>query len=96
MRAGWHLSYTDLHSEKGVTETNKVDVFGCSLDELIQFVKQMFDLEEVIEVGPKLTVQAWRRRIAHLRAGRFVRALTARMRSRRVHVLVLTPPRANA
>jgi hypothetical protein len=84
-----YLSYTDLHSERGVVETSKSDPFGCSLDELMQIVRRSFTLHEVLEIKPRFTWQALTRRIAYLRAGRVHRALTARLRSRRVWVLVL-------
>ena len=84
-----YLSYTDLHSEKGINESTKIDVFGCSLDELTRIVQRRFVLEDLLEVSPSMTFQTWRRRIAYLRHGHVVKALTARPTSRRVHVLVL-------
>jgi hypothetical protein len=87
-----YVSYTDLHSEKGVSENTKIDVVGCSLDELIRIVQPTFVVEDVLEIEPRLTLQTWRRRLAYLRAGQFVRALTARLTSRRVHILVLRRP----
>jgi hypothetical protein len=84
-----YLSYTDLHSERGVVETSKSDPFGCSLDELIRMVQRSYTLDDVLEVRPRFTCQAFTRRMAHIRARRFTRALTARLRSRRVQVLVL-------
>ena len=84
-----YLAYTDLHSERGVVETSKSDPFGCSLDELTQIVQRSFTVHEVLEVNPRFSFQTITRRLAHLRAGRFTRALTARLRSRRVWVLVL-------
>ena len=87
-----YLSYTDLHSERGVSENTKIDVVGCSLDELIRMVQPRFVLEDLLEVEPTLTLQTWRRRLAYLRAGQLVRALTARFSSRRVHILVLRCP----
>jgi hypothetical protein len=84
-----YLAYTALHSERGVVETSKSDPFGCSLDELIKIVQRSFTLHEVLDLRPRFTYQTFTRRIAHLRAGRFTRALTARLRSRRVWVLVL-------
>jgi hypothetical protein len=87
-----YLSYTDLHSERGVSESTKIDVVGCSLDELIRIVQPKFVLEDLLEVQPALTFQTWRRRFAYLREGQVVRALTARLTSRRVHILVLRRP----
>ena len=84
-----YLSYTDLHSERGVVEASKSDPFGCSLDELTQIVQRSFTLHEVLEIGPRFSFQTFTRRIAHLRAGRFTRALTARLRSRPVWIVVL-------
>jgi hypothetical protein len=84
-----YLSYTDLHSERGVVETSKSDPFGCSLDELIRMVQHTYTLDDILEVRPQFTYQAFTRRMAHIRARRFTRALTARLRSRRVQVLVL-------
>ena len=88
-----YLSYTDLHSERGVNENTKIDVFGCSLDELARIVQPAFVLDEILDVAPVLTLQTWRRRLAYLREGQFERALTARLTSRRVQILVLRPSR---
>lgn len=82
-----YLSYTTLHSD--VTEATKIDVFGCSLDELIEVVRRSFDLADVIEVRPRFTVQTLRRRLAFLRGGEFRKALMAKITSRPVVVLVL-------
>jgi hypothetical protein len=87
-----YLSYTDLHSEKGVNENTKIDVVGCSLDELIRLVQPRFVLEDLLEVEPTLTFQTWRRRFNYLRRGQLARALTARFSSRRVQILVLRRP----
>jgi hypothetical protein len=84
-----YLSYTHLHSEKGVSAQSKVDVFGCSLEELVDLASVTLEVEDILEVPPRLTLQAWRRRIAYLRSGRYARALTARLMSRRVHVVTL-------
>jgi hypothetical protein len=84
-----YLSYTDLHSEQGINEDTKIDVVGCSLDELIRLVQPRFVLEDLLEIRPALTLQTWRRRFAYLRAGQLATALTARLTSRRVQVLVL-------
>lgn len=91
-----YLSYTALHAESGVSASSKVDVFGCSLAELIDVAGQTLDVEEVIDVRPRVTVQALRRRMAHLRAGKLRRALTARYRSRPVKIVVLRRRSANA
>jgi hypothetical protein len=84
-----YLPYTELQSERGVTERTKIDVFGCSLNELVDIVRQSFDLEDLLEVPPRFTSQIVRRRLAHLRAGEFYKAITARITSRRVLILVL-------
>lgn len=88
-----YLSYTDLHSERGVNENTKIDVFGCSLDELVRIVQPWLVLDEILDVAPALTLQTWRRRLAYLREGELEKALTARLTSRRVHILVLRPSR---
>jgi hypothetical protein len=88
-RGRLYLSYTDLHSERGVTETTKIDAFGCSLDELIRLLQRTFVLDDLLEIQPMVTLQTWRRRLVFLQAGRLGRALTARLTSRRVQVLVL-------
>jgi hypothetical protein len=88
-----YLSYTDLHSERGVNENTKIDVFGCSLDELARIVQPAFVLDEILDVAPVLTLQTWRRRLAYLREGQLEKALMARLTSRRVQVLVLRPSR---
>lgn len=84
-----YLSYTDLHSERGVNENTKIDVVGCSLDELIRMVQPTLVLDDVLEIKPMLTLQTWRRRFAYVGDGQLVRALTARLTSRRVQILVL-------
>jgi hypothetical protein len=84
-----YLSYTPLHSEKGVSAQSKVDVFGCSLTELVDLAKETLDVEEILDVRPRLTLQAWRRRMTYLRSGRYARALTARLMSRPVQVVAL-------
>ena len=84
-----YLSYTDLHSERGVNEDTKIDVVGCSLDELIRMVQPTLVLDDVLEIKPMLTFQTWRRRFAYLGDGQPVKALTARLSSRRVQILVL-------
>ena len=84
-----YLPYNDLQSERGVTETTKIDVFGCSVDELIAIVRKSFLIEDVLELTPRLTTQVLRRRVAHLFAGELWKALTARITSRRLLVLVL-------
>jgi len=87
-----YLSYTDLHSEQGVSARSKVDVFGCSWDELLRILQQHFVLEDVLEVAPRLTGQTWRRRLTHMRAGRIRSALMQRLTSRRVFIAVLRRP----
>lgn len=84
-----YLPYTEWQSERGVTEASKIDVFGCSLDELVGIVRQHFELDDVLDVAPRFTTQVIWRRLGFLRAGRFRRALTAKITSRRVVVLVL-------
>ena len=91
-----YLPYTSLQSERGVTETTKIDVFGCSVDELLELVRKFFVVEDILEVAPRVTMQVFRRRVAHLRAGELWKALTARMTSRRVLVLVLMRKVRNA
>lgn len=88
-----YLSYTDLHSERGVTEDTKIDVVGCSLDELLRLVQPRFVLEDLLEIEPTLTVQTWRRRLAYVREGQFVKAVINRFSSRRVQILVLRRPK---
>jgi hypothetical protein len=82
-----YLSYTTLHAH--VTEATKVDAFGCSLDELVGLVRRFFDMEDLIEVAPRFTMQVIRRRLTFLREGNFRKAVMARIVSRRVLVLVL-------
>ena len=84
-----YLPYTELQSERGVTDSTKIDVFGCSIDELLAILGRSFVIEDVLEVRPRLTVQVFRRRLAHLRAGELMKALTARLTSRRVLIFVL-------
>jgi hypothetical protein len=84
-----YLPYTEWQSERGVTEATRIDVFGCSLDELVGAVRQHFQVDDVLDVAPRFTTQVIRRRIGFLRAGEFRRALTAKITSRRVIVLVL-------
>jgi hypothetical protein len=84
-----YLPYTELQSERGVTERTKIDVFGCSADELLGVLRRSFKVEDVLEVTPRLTTQVFRRRVAHLFAGELTKALTARITSRRVLIFVL-------
>ena len=84
-----YLPYNDLQSERGVTETTKIDVFGCSVDELVGILQKSFIVDDVFEVAPRVTTQVFRRRVAHLMAGELWKALTARVTSRRLLVFVL-------
>lgn len=84
-----YLPYTELQSERGVTDRTKIDVFGYSIDELLGILRKSFTLEDMLEVTPRLTTQAFRRRFAHALAGELTKALTARITSRRVLILVL-------
>ena len=84
-----YLPYTELQSERGVTDSTKIDVFGCSIDELLTIVQASLVVDDVLEVRPRVTTQVFRRRVAHLRAGELVKALTAKMTSRRVLIFVL-------
>ena len=84
-----YLPYNDLQSERGVTETTKIDAFGCSVDELIAILRKSFLVEDALEVSPRVTSQVFRRRVAHLFAGEPWKALTARLTSRRLLVFVL-------
>ncbi len=82
-----YLPYTRLHAH--VTEATKIDVFGCSLEELRGLVGRFFDLDDVLDVLPRFTMQGIRRRLSFLRRGEFRTALKSKVRSRRVVVLVL-------
>src|SRR5688500_6954918 len=84
-----YLPYTELQSERGVTERTKIDLFGCSIDELLTILQKSFAIKDILEVTPRLTTQVFRRRLAHLLAGELTKALTARITSRRVLILVL-------
>jgi hypothetical protein len=81
------LSYSDLHSDRGVSRGSKTDPFGCSCDELIRILQWNFVVEDVLDVVPSLSWRTWRQRAIHLRAGRLWRALRA---SRRTKVFVLS------
>jgi hypothetical protein len=84
-----YLPYTNLQSEVGVTDNTKIDVFGCSIDELLDILRKSFVVDDVLEVRPRLTAQVFRRRFAHLRAGEIMKSLTARIISRRILIFVL-------
>ena len=83
------LSYTELHSEDGATDDTKFDAFGCTLDELTGIVRRTLVLEDVLEIEPRVTKRAWKRRLSALRTGRLHKAIHGPLRSRRVLVLVL-------
>ena len=84
-----YLSYTAWHGEAWISRASGADVFGCSLDELVELACRSFRLETYFEVPSQLTLQTWRRRWTFLRQRDYWRALTARLTSRPVTVLVL-------
>jgi hypothetical protein len=75
------LSYTEWHSERGVSVTSKVDVFGCSCDELLRVVLRWFTVDDILDITPSRSWRTWRQRVAHLRAGRVGRAIRPSRRS---------------
>ena len=84
-----YVPYNDLQSERGVTEATKIDAFGCSVDELVSILRKSFVVDDILELTPRVTTQVFRRRVAHLLAGQFWKALTARVTSRRLLVFAL-------
>lgn len=84
-----YLPYTELHSERGVTESSKYDAFGCSLDELIEILRRTLVVEGVLEIAPRATAKLWKRRLRYLTMGKFAKLKTVPRTSRHITVLVL-------